>query len=172
MGHPISPRARIEFQCRAISRINGRPSAKGRCEQQLRGPWANLFSSRSAADQRGSLRTRRSQVQVLPGAPLSPRSPTRRRRSAQNGDSAGANPAVGTISPCSPTSRGAPLKTERLRVQIPPWGPLFAPVAQLAEAANLRSALCRCKSGLEHFFGACTGQANRDSVLTRSVGAR
>ena len=53
--------------------------------------------------------------------------------------------------PCSPTSRGAPLKTERLRVQIPPWGPLFAPVAQLAEAANLRSALCRCKSGLEHF---------------------
>ena len=107
---------------------------------------------RSAADQRGSLRTRRSQVQVLPGAPLSPRSPTRRRRSAQNGDSAGANPAVGTISPCGPTSRGAPLKKERLRVQIPPWGPLFAPVAQLAEAANLRSALCRCKSGLEHFW--------------------
>ena len=58
----------------------------------------------------------------------------------------------GPFSPCSPTSRGAPLKTERLRVQIPPWGPLFAPVAQLAEAANLRSALCRCKSGLEHFW--------------------
>jgi hypothetical protein len=109
--------------------------------------------SRSAADQRGSLRTRRSQVQFLPGAPLSPRSPTRRRRSAQNGDSAGANPAVGTtFPPCSPTSRGAPLKKEKLRVQILPGGPLLALVAQLAEAANLRSALCRCKSDLEHFF--------------------
>ena len=86
------------------------------------------------------------------GSTLSPRSPTRRRRSAQNGDSAGANPAVGTISPCSPTSRGAPLKKEKLRVQILPGGPILAPVAQLAEAANLRSALCRCKSGLEHFW--------------------
>ena len=54
--------------------------------------------------------------------------------------------------PCSPTSRGAPLKKEKLRVQILPGGPLFAPVAQLAEAANLRSALCRCKSDLERFL--------------------
>ena len=54
-------------------------------------------------------------------------------------------------------------------MQILPGGPLFAPVAQLAEAANLRSALCRCKSGLEHLFGACTGQANRDSVLRSSA---
>ena len=58
----------------------------------------------------------------------------------------------GPFSPSSPTSRGALFKKERLRVRIPPWGPLFAPVAQLAEAANLRSALCRCKSGLEHFW--------------------
>lgn len=33
------------LQRRAIPRINGRPSAKGRCEQKLRGPWANPFSA-------------------------------------------------------------------------------------------------------------------------------
>ena len=108
--------------------------------------------SRSAADQRGSLRTRRSQVQVLPGAPFP-------HVAQLEGGAPLRTETVrvqilpwGPFSPCSPTSRGAPLKTERLRVQIPPWGPLFAPVAQLAEAANLRSALCRCKSGLEHFL--------------------
>jgi hypothetical protein len=52
---------------------------------------------------------------------IPPRSPTK-RHSAQNGDSAGANPAVGTP---------------------------FAPVAQPVEAADLRSAQCRRKSGRE-----------------------
>jgi hypothetical protein len=35
--------------------------------------------------------------------------------------------------------RGTPLRTERLQVQVLPWGPSFAPVAQPAEAADLRS---------------------------------
>ena len=37
----------MSVQRRAISRINGRPSAKGRCEHQLRGPWANLVSKQN-----------------------------------------------------------------------------------------------------------------------------
>ena len=171
MGQPISPRARIEYQCRAISRINGRPSARGRLEcgsvpvgELISAPVAQQISAaRFERDGRGCKSCREHHfphvAQLEGGAPL--RTETVRVQILP----------WGPFSPCSPTSRGAPLKTERLRVQIPPWGPLFAPVAQLAEAANLRSALCRCKSGLEHFFGACTGQANRDSVLTRSVGA-
>ena len=53
------------------------------------------------------------------------------------------------IPPRSPTEGGAPLRTETVRVQILPWGPLYRSpsLAQPAEAADLRSAQCRCKSG-------------------------
>jgi hypothetical protein len=64
---------------------------------------------------------------------------------------------------------GAPLRTETVRVQILAWGPLPAPVAQ-RRGNRLKIGLVPVRIRPGALYGACTGQANRDSVLTRSVG--
>jgi hypothetical protein len=75
----------------------------------------------------------------------SPRSPTK-RHSAQNGASAGANPAVGTT--------------------------LSAPVAQSEEAADLRSAQCRCKSGREQFSDWSMNRTSGPGLRAKEIAPR
>jgi hypothetical protein len=78
VGQPTFAQSRVgstRAACNAgsSSRIDGRPSATGRCEHQLRDPWAIFsfipYAPVAQQNQSGWLRTRRSQVQFLPGAP-------------------------------------------------------------------------------------------------------
>ena len=84
-------------------------------------PWRTIStSSRSSADQSGRLRTGGSWVQFLPGAPLFPGVAQQQRHSAQNGASAGANPAAGTIFAPVAQRRGSGLKPRSVSVRIRP----------------------------------------------------
>src|SRR5208282_5592626 len=95
------PESASSTRRRAISRINGSPSARGRRERQLRGPWANHF-------------------QVTTYAPV-----------AQQNSAAGFEPDGRGCNSCrehpfphvAQLEGGAPLRTETVRVQILPWGP-------------------------------------------------
>ena len=77
-------------------------------------------SSRSSADQSGRLRTGGSWVQFLPGAPFFPGVAQQQRHSAQNGASAGANPAAGTTLAPVAQRRGSGLKPRSVPVRIRP----------------------------------------------------